>query len=34
MRQWVNEKKKNLIEKIKKAVEVQYLKELDGKRSN
>lgn len=33
MRQWVNEKKKNLIEKIKKTVEVQYLKDLDTKRT-
>jgi hypothetical protein len=31
MRQWVNEKKKNLIEKIKKQVEVQYIRDKDQK---
>lgn len=30
MRQWVNEKKKNLMEKIRKQVEVQYIKDKDS----
>jgi len=30
MRQWVNEKKKNLIEKIKKQVETQFMKDKEA----
>jgi hypothetical protein len=29
MRQWINEKKKNLIEKIKKEVETEYTKKKE-----
>ena len=29
MRQWINEKKKNLIERIRKEVEVEYIKKKD-----
>lgn len=30
MRQWVNEKKKNLMEKVKKQIEVQYIRDKDA----